>query len=318
MTSHRVALIDGDEIAYKVGFLTQDSYHILTRPNDTVNYHFKYKQDAIEWVGDDQSEWEFSKLIYPRNKSLIKLQLQRIMQFILQRTDSDTYEVYLTGDNNFRIDLATIRPYKGNRDSSMKPYYMADIKSQMISDYAAVVLDDCEADDGIAIAQYNYANLGKKSILVTQDKDLRMVPGDYFDLPKNKLGTVTPSEGIRWFFKQVLMGDSTDNIEGIHRMGKVKASKIIDELNTDNELEMWLECVNQYEIALKNPKVASKMSNVTMPVRERVIEVARLVWMQRFAGEIWSPDDETKEEYDSRYLITKQEYLGESTKELDK
>jgi 5'-3' exonuclease len=72
-----------------------------------------------------------------------------------------------------------------------------------------------------------------KDIIVSIDKDFMQVPGWHYNFVKKVKKQVTPEEGLRFFYKQILMGDSADNIKGIHRVGEVTATKMLAELKTE-------------------------------------------------------------------------------------
>lgn len=88
---------------------------------------------------------------------------------------------------------------------------------------------DCEADDGMSSEQWKAVKAGEKdrSIIVTLDKDLRMVPGLHLEW---KSGEIKEADGFGkldwfsdslkgygtiWFWAQMLMGDTADHIGGL-------------------------------------------------------------------------------------------------------
>lgn len=83
------------------------------------------------------------------------------------------------------------------------------------------------------------------TIIATVDKDLDMIPGMHYTWPIVRGGSVVREarvygvseiEGLRSFYRSLLVGDRTDNIFGVDGIGKVKAAKIIDPLNTEEEM----------------------------------------------------------------------------------
>ena len=290
--SHRIALIDGDELVYKIGHLSQESFKVLVNTETGDKWTFDCKQDLVEWLGNNKEDhWEVEPLVIPRPEGVVKYHLDRILFFVKERTKCKELKIFLTSDDdgNFRYKVGTIVPYKGNRDTSHRPYYYDYTRQLIMDQYNGVMETNCEADDGMSKAQYRYRKLGIDSCIVSQDKDLNMVPGDHFNIPKNKLYHVTPAEGIKFFYMQLLVGDSTDNIYGIYRVGMKTAEKWINHLNTTNEITLWNFVLNRYQEALDDPKKRAKMPNPDMPVRDRVIEVARLLWMQTHDQELWEP-----------------------------
>lgn len=106
-------LIDGDIIAYRAGFSS----------NDLTATHAESKVDEL---------------------------ISKILEDTEGFADNN-YEVYLTGKGNFRFDIATTLEYKGNRKDATKPVHLKHIREYMISKYEATVSEGEEADDLIAI-----------------------------------------------------------------------------------------------------------------------------------------------------------------------
>lgn len=139
----------------------------------------------------------------------------------IEAVAADEYRVFLTGVNNFRINLATSRPYKGNRKKDKPTYYQL-IRDYLIEHHNAEVVDGIEADDALGLAQTEH------TILCTIDKDLDMIEGQHYNWNKKKYYRVAQDDADKFFFIQWLIGDSTDNIPGANKIGPVKANKILD------------------------------------------------------------------------------------------
>ena len=94
-----------------------------------------------------------------------------------------------------------------------------------------VLCEDWEADDGMALAQT------KDTCICSNDKDLRMVQGNHYSwkvgerVKEKPMVYVSEAEGLNWFFQQLLMGDSTDNIPGLYRVGPTSAKKLLGRLS---------------------------------------------------------------------------------------
>ena len=74
-----------------------------------------------------------------------------------------TYRGFLSGNGNFREQVATIKPYKGNRDAKHKPKYYKEIKQHLIDRWNAEVIDGREADDALATIQWAHKDRDRKS-----------------------------------------------------------------------------------------------------------------------------------------------------------
>ena len=107
-------------------------------------------------------------------------------------------------------------------------------------------------------------------VIASVDKDLDQIAGWHYNFVKKVGYNITPEEGMYRFYKQILTGDSADNIIGIRGVGPVTADKLLSEAT--DEMEMYSICLEQYE------------GN-----EERVIENARLLWLRRYEDELWQP-----------------------------
>ena len=192
--------------------------------------------------------------------------LEDLLMFDL--VDTDDYELFLTGKTNFRNEVAVTVPYKGNRKDVKKPKHLPLLREYLQTAWGASVSDGQEADDDIAIRA---TELGGESIIVSIDKDFMQVPGWHYNFVKKVKKHVTPEDGLRFFYKQILMGDSADNIKGIFRVGEKKATKMLADLKT--EQQFYQCCVEGLG-------------------EERVLENARLLWLRRYPNQMWEPPSE--------------------------
>jgi len=220
-------------------------------------------------------------------------QVDRLMQYIVDQTvvfpTKDNLEVYLTGVGNFRHDIAKTTPYKGNRKDVVKPTNLPQAREHLVERWGAIVSHGEEADDLIGIASAN--NDPETTVVATIDKDMMQLPSWNWNFVKNEWKYVGKDEGNKFFYTQILTGDRADAIQGIHRVGPVKAGKILDGLTTEQEL--YEACVKAYansEYAHVNVLELGDSVDSALPwATERVLENARLLWLRRYEGEIWTP-----------------------------
>lgn len=127
-----------------------------------------------------------------------------------------------------------IRPYKEGRgivkpDWYYKTFYL--INHRLRTKYGFTNIEFVEADDAVTMAAEYYTKHysgGTDVTLAHCDKDLKQFPGTHYDYKKNESFLITPEEASFNFWKQMIMGDSTDTVEGIPGMGEVKASKFLE------------------------------------------------------------------------------------------
>ena len=195
-----------------------------------------------------------------------------LIWFILDKTTvfpelHEDYVVYLTGKGNFRNEIAKSHVYKGNRKSVQKPRHLQHARDYMHGKYEAIISQGEEADDLIAIEA---TRLGHDACVASIDKDMLQIPCWHFNIVKGTYERVTPDGGMKFFYTQILTGDTADNIKGLFRVGPKKAEKILD--GAVSEEELWDRVVKAYD-----------------GDEERIVENARLLWLRREVGEIWLP-----------------------------
>jgi hypothetical protein len=287
------ALIDYDVIVYSCGFAAQKNIHEVTiNGEDKPRASFNYKKELKEWVKqNDLSDCDYSVHTVVEADS-VENTLHSVKVFlngILEATNAQYYKGYLTGKGNFREDLATILPYKGNR-SAPKPVHYDLIREYLVNHWDAVVVEGFEADDAMAIEQmkdYNsFALPGNKpcnTVICSIDKDLMMIPGKHYNWNKDEEPVwVSEKEGMYNFYKQLLTGDRVDNIPGIPGIGDKKAEKILEGCET--EVEMYEACLRAYQ---ESPDT----SKTSPPGRaaDVLLENAQLLWMVRALDEDGNP-----------------------------
>src|SRR3989304_4452745 len=199
-----LALVDSDILLDEVGFTTED------------------KDEAVAFARMDER---------------IHAILDAVSRFTGGKEDNyflPEYQCYLSDskENNFRykIDAA----YKGHR-TQPKPRHYEVLKEYLIVEHKAKIAYGMEADDALGINQdKNLESL--TTVICSIDKDLDQIPGYHYSWPINRNGKeirpekfylTNQDEGILFFWKQMLIGDTADNIKGIDGIGKVGAERLL-------------------------------------------------------------------------------------------
>jgi len=153
--------------------------------------------------------------------------LTESMQRIFEELGSTDAVVFLTGPGNFRKEVCP--DYKANR-TKPAPVHLAACREFLIENFGAIVCEGHEADDALGYSQ------GEDTVIVSYDKDLQQIAGQHYNFVKGELTTVTEQAGLRHFYEQMLVGDKGDNIIGVAGIGKVKAPRILEGCETEEEM----------------------------------------------------------------------------------
>ena len=163
--------------------------------------------------------------------------VEDLMNRIVMETNARTSETYLTGSGNFRYEIYP--EYKAHRKNKPRPQHLERCKQYLVEHWNAKITDGCEADDALGIAQKDL-----ESTIASIDKDLLQVPGYHYNFVQQRSIFISPFDGLRNFYSQLITGDGADNIPGFD--GKIRSSvpKFIQEIlgplqQMTEELDMY-------------------------------------------------------------------------------
>lgn len=184
--------------------------------------------DSIAYVGGAMSSPE-----------LAKMTVDRVIGNILQDTGVRAYELFLEPWEipkcTFRDSIATEREYKGNRKGP-KPEFVTLMREYMRDTWnAQLAWPGLESEDCCVVRAYE--NGIENTIVAYVDKDLEGHPLQLYNYTKRIFLRPTEHAAKRWHAKQLLMGDSTDNIVGIKGMGPAGANKVLRDADDDTLLQ---------------------------------------------------------------------------------
>lgn len=150
---------------------------------------------------------------------------------IARETGIHDMAMFLSPSTNFRYKVATTKPYKGNRDKIVRPSGLKDAKQYVIDRWGGYIKENYEADDCIASFMTQHPNVAHAGI----DKDIRQIQGWHYNFVKRIWEFTTAEESILKMYRQICMGDTSDNIPGLPKIGEKKAAKLITDPYTAKE-----------------------------------------------------------------------------------
>lgn len=240
-----VALIDLDSLIYSA------VYRVVS---------ISQMRKAIKDYGKEVAKQWLKEEVYNEGINRLENQILQVQNEIvrLHFEEIKSFEIYITTcSKSFRKELSST--YKANRKTNKYVWILREHYKYNGAFYS----DTLEADDLISIRA---KELGEGNyIIVSPDKDLKQISGYYFSYYRkksfdefgnpiiNEIGfqeTEFKQKSIEYiskekanylFWEQVLMGDSSDNIKGLKRVGKKTAEKILK----DSKVH-WFKVAREY------------------------------------------------------------------------
>lgn len=271
MPSNKTLLVDADLICYRCGFAAEKASHSVRVGDSEIACNSK--REASKLVKELGGEVHTITDVQPVGFALNNV--STVVDAIIDEFPGCNMEFYLTGNGNWRNDVATLQPYKGNRVDAPRPVHYDSIRQYLCTKYGAVVVDGQEADDAIGIRS---TALGDSGCIVSTDKDLDTIEGWHYNWVKKSLYFQNEVDALRAFYTQVLTGDRVDNVLGIEGCGITTAAKIMGGLS--REKGMWQAVLAAYVDAYPNGCRG-------LTARDAAIENAKLLYIRKYEGAMW-------------------------------
>lgn len=196
----KLDLLDGDIILYQTAYSS-------AKPKEAT---FNGWENVAAVAASAEANAE-------RTEEEVKEHVDEFMEELWNKTGGQFYVSFLSSSraDNFRGSIGKSQKYKGNRDNTELPKWFNMIKLYLIEKYNFIQLDTIETDDMLGIFQTYHLRLGKMvPTITTKDKDLKQIKGSNYNWVTEELIQVSGREAYRLLWKQMLIGDTGDNIMG--------------------------------------------------------------------------------------------------------
>jgi hypothetical protein len=230
------AVLDADSIAFACAAAADGRGYKIEGET------FKYKNEAVDYCTQHAIDKEKIEEVYePDPVSWALHSVDEMMLSVLNAVGTDNYTVYLTEGKNFRHKM--FPEYKANRlVSGMRiPEHLKDCKEHLKVKWDGRSVDNIEADDAVRIDAVN----DPSCIVCHIDKDLDMIQGWHFNWNTGELYFIDGSTALRNFYTQMIVGDTSDGIQGLSKKKPQKRTyktKPLQDMQFYDDMEWYVYC----------------------------------------------------------------------------
>ena len=198
-----------------------------------------YKADELV-ITDIQTPEKIANVLHT-TKSMV--------ESVLYALKTNKFNGYLGKGDSWRVERSTLLKYKGNRDDTLRPLLLGEVRDYIVKKYGAEVVEGLESDDWVTIDAYR----DKSKVVVSSDKDSRGTEclvynpfgGDgiqdcsgFGGLYLNSKGEVK-GHGRQWLYQQLCSLDAADNYKANCfsdvAWGEKSTYKALKDCKTDKE-----------------------------------------------------------------------------------
>jgi len=197
-----------------------------------------------------------------------------------------------------RVAQSVLKKYQVKRDGKQKPKNLDAARTYLVDQLGGIGHMDQEADDGMVQLAYEAQAQGTPElhVICSKDKDLMMAPGIFMDWRTRELsewpdsfgyirkvnmkgGLKLEGRGTKFFWAQMIMGDTADDIPGIPRKGAAYAYKQLDTVESDAECFDVIKAV--YKEHFDKKELLHWQTGEPISTGQILLSQALLLWMRR-------------------------------------
>jgi hypothetical protein len=231
------------------------------------------------------------------------------VELIVNKLKAKSYFGFTGTGDTFRNGLATLLPYKGQREDMLRPLLLDEMKQYVCDRHNCTLVAGIEADDAVSMATVAGYKAWKASgndddivIAIAVDKDAKGTSGFHFNPNKDNSPRLIEGFGKLWltekgdvdgegrmfFYYQIAVGDTTDNYKSncfsdakFGSKGGYNALK-----DCTNDAEAFTALVGVFKKLYPKPKtITTFRGEITIDAMYVFQEMASLAFMLRWPND---------------------------------
>lgn len=274
---------DFDYLKFQIGAACEKRDILVTHPSGIeevfktrTDFYGHWKKKEGGWLAeynkgrDKPISWEEFTITDRQHPEPLEFCLSSVrshIENICEALDVSDYEGYIGRGESWRVKASTIVKYKGNREGGIRPVHLKAIEEYLLTKHNANIVTGLEADDVCTMECYQNPD----NILVFVDKDYMGVneihgynvnTGKLIKTGKGlgkleKVKSDVKGIGRKFFYHQILSGDSSDNYFANSASGvkwaEMSSYNALVDCKTDKEC--WEAIVSAYKVLYPEPKI---------------------------------------------------------------
>lgn len=308
-----IAVVDGDIIAFRAAAANEvrsvKAVHKVTKEEISCAHRTALKEQIKGAFLLE--EFDIVDVQTPECISHAIHSLKSTIERLKGSCGTGEIEIYLGGKNNFRDSLPLPTKYKFGREKDIRPVQLKGLREYLVEHQGAIIVDNYESDDKLAMRCYEGLRQGIKTIACTLDGDQNGVEGYMYNWNKHSepflvkgLGTIDLNDkrndfdgyGRKFFYAQWVFGDwGTDKFKPCEiakkKFGVVAMYNLLKDCKSDKEC---VEAVYKQYLSWYPDEHIEYVDWTGQQQKKTVIELmdmyAACAHMKRFEDDVFSTE----------------------------
>ena len=269
--------------------------------NTRTEFYGHWKKKAGGWLAAHPElkleDFEIEDVVTPEPVENALNSVKTTIESINDKFGTKQYYGYIGGKDNFRKEICTLQPYKGQRTAEL-PVHLAECRDYVVRHHNAKIAKGIEADDLVAMDNYKAVQDKSNFTAIVIDKDFKGCDGNWYYYLNNDqrkvrgfgklFKAIDTIDGHGRLFKywQICMGDDSDNYWphcfSDKENGPVTAFNALKDCK--NDTEAFLAMKDHFQYLYPEPKVITNWKGNTFEIDWLYVmqEMADMAHMQRW------------------------------------